>query len=294
MPIPAFVPTLDDVPEHLQTEYKEVEGGYLLDVESQGNYVLEDISGLKKVTASERAARKKLELEAKAHRDHIAALEQDLETAREDASVNGENVQRLVDQRVSEQTQRLIDRHKQEIADRDKLNSGLLKDLNSTVIRSHAQEAILRAGGDDKTVQLLMPHIQKMLHVDRENGLKVLVIDDRGDPRIAGDGSDLSVDALVSELRQHEIFGAAFPGSGASGGGTAPQGNPQSGAPSRSASQPAAASRAAAPTTGSITPPKHRGDFANVRDKSEWISQNGLDQFMALPIAPQENPGHKI
>jgi hypothetical protein len=96
-----------------------------------------------------------------------------------------------------------------------------VKALNGVVERylidAQATAAIAEAKG---VPALLLPHVKQAVKVVEEDGdYKVRVVDAAGNPRVNAKGEYLSIADLVSEMRQSEVFGRAFEGTGHSGSG---------------------------------------------------------------------------
>lgn len=129
--------------------------------------------------------------------------------------------------------------------------------LERYLVDAAATSAIASAKG---VPELLLPHVQRHMRVVEEGGEFVAqVVDAKGDPRVNGKGEPLTVADLVAEMRQSEIYGRAFEGSGQSGSGMHP-GNGAGG-------------------TGIAK----KSDFKTDRDRAEWVDKHGLDAYRALP-----------
>lgn len=207
-----IVETLDTVPEAMRGLYTEDNGKFKLRVRG-----IEDTSGLKSALDKERQSRSAFEKQVKAWQgigktpDEISELlrEQDERTTH-DAEKKGE-WDKLRAQ-MNEKHQTALNAKD---ADLVKMRSTLEKHL----VESQAIAEIAKLKG---VPELLLPHVQRQVKVDDD--FKVTVVDAKGDPRVNGKGEPLSIADLVAEMRQHEVFGRAFDGSGKSGSGTPPNG----------------------------------------------------------------------
>ena len=68
---------------------------------------------------------------------------------------------------------------------------------------------------------LLLPHVRRYLkRVEEGDDFKVIVVDDKGNPRVAGANGDLmTVEQLVAEMKTKDEYAGGFKGTGASGSG---------------------------------------------------------------------------
>jgi hypothetical protein len=212
MALALSVDKLDSVPEALRALYTEKDGKFRLDVEG-----IEDTTGLKSALDKERKDRSAFEKQVKAWQgigktpDEIAELlrEQEERTTH-DAEKKGE-----WDKLRAQMNEKHEAALKAKDADIVKMRATLEKHL----VDSQAVTEIAKLKG---VPELLLPHVQRQVRVDDE--FKVTVVDAKGDPRVNGKGEPLSIADLIAEMRQHEVFGRAFDGSGKSGSGTPPNG----------------------------------------------------------------------
>ena len=125
-----------------------------------------------------------------------------------------------VREQIEAQAKQLTARHSQET---EKLTSeldGIKSQLQETLIRNSAIEAITAHKGN---VNLLLPHIEAQTRMEFVDGKFVAqVIDENGVPRVSmatGSTDNMSIDELVSSMKSNESYMPAFAGSGATGSG---------------------------------------------------------------------------
>lgn len=207
------VDNLDNVPEELRGYYIEKEGKYHLDVSG-----LEDTKGLKSALQKEREAHSKLEKETKTWAslgktpEEIADLIKSHEDAEKAKAEKAGDWEKLKAQ--------MNESHAKEIAAKDEQLANLRQALETNLIDAQATSAIAAAKG---VPELLLPHVKAHVKVVEENGkYTVAVVDAKGDPRINGKGEPLTISDFVTEMKQNEIFGRAFEGSGQTGSGKLP------------------------------------------------------------------------
>lgn len=112
----------------------------------------------------------------------------------------------------------LLERQQTELAAKDQLNKAMRSSLESYLVDSEATRAIASAKG---VPELLLPHVRAQVRVIEDGGrFAAKVVDRDGNPRIGdANGEPMTINQLVAEMRQSEIYGRAFEASGASGSG---------------------------------------------------------------------------
>jgi hypothetical protein len=221
MAIKAIIDKLDDAPEPLREHYAEQDGKFVLSVEPIGGFALEDVSGLKSALGKERTQRENLEKQVVAFKDidptkareALARLEElgNLDPAKE--------ADKIANTKFEAAKARLLERHGQELTQRDERIGKLTGAMDKLVRQAAATQAIAEAKG---SVELLLPHVLASTRVkESEDGsFAVEVIDAAGNVRIAnGKGDPMDLKALVAEMRGSETFARAFDGDGQSGSG---------------------------------------------------------------------------
>lgn len=219
MTLKAIVDDLDAVPEALREHYEEAnDGGFRLKVEPARGWSLDNVDGLKSALSSERAEVKRLketveqfgDMDPKKARDAVSRLEKlAAEDPESKAAEQIEAIKRQMQEKLSAREQELSG-----VADRYR------KQLERELIEARAAAAIAKNKGN---VDLLLPHVQKMMRVDEEGEAFVArVVDDKGEVRLTKKASStdpMNVDELVESMRNDERYSAAFAGTGATGGG---------------------------------------------------------------------------
>lgn len=248
MTLQLTVDDLDGVDEGLRGFYVEKDGKYQLDVAG-----VEDTGGLKSALQKERASRSELEKQTKAWAslgkspEEIAELVKAAEQAETTKAEKAGEWDKLKAQ--------MNDSHAKAIADKDNEIGNMRKALETHLVDAQATAAIAAAKG---VPELLLPHVKSHVKVSDENGnYTVAVVDAKGDPRVNGKGEPLTIADLVEEMKQSEIFGRAFEGSGHSGSGKLPS------------------------NAGGGTTTKRSQMTAS--DKADFIEKHGQEAFLKLP-----------
>ncbi len=210
MALELTVDNLDNVQENLRNFYVEKNGKYQLDVSG-----IEDTGGLKSALDKEREAHKRLEKATKSWEklgktpeeiSEILQAHEDAEKAKAEKAGDWEKLKAQMN-----------DSHAKEIAAKDNELASMRKALEANLIDAQATSAIAAAKG---VPELLLPHVKSHVKVvENEGNYKVAVVDAKGDPRINGKGEPLTIADLVAEMKQSEVFGRAFEGTGHTGTG---------------------------------------------------------------------------
>jgi len=204
------VETLDTLPESVRPLYKEDNGKFRLDLDGY-----EDPQGLKSALQKERDAAKEATRKVSAWEklgktpDEINALleaHHKTETDKLGKSGDWEKVR-----------QQMADQHAKELSKRDEVVQAKDKAIERYLIDAQATAAIAEMKG---AAALLLPHVKQNVRVMQEDGEFVTrVVDAAGNPRVDAKGKFLTINDLVSEMRQSETYARAFDASGASGSG---------------------------------------------------------------------------
>lgn len=214
MALDLIVDALDAVPEALRSLYVPSGEKFKLDVSG-----VEDTTGLKSALEAERKAAREAGKQAAAWKalgktpEEIQALVEAQAKAEQDRLTKAGDWDKLAKQ--------MNDAHAQELNGLKSTLETKDKALAKHLVDSAAVNAIAAAKG---VPELLLPHIRGAVKVIEENGdYAVRVVDSSGSPRVNGKGEFLTIKDLVGEMRQSEVFGRAFDGSGATGSGTPQQ-----------------------------------------------------------------------
>lgn len=244
------VDSLDGVDEPFRTLYEPDGDKFRLKVEG-----VEDTGGLKNALSAERRRAADLEKQTKAWKnlgktpEEIAEL---VEAAEQKAQTEAERKGEWDKLRVQ-----MNDKHALDLKAKDEKISAYQKRLNAELVDARATAAIAAQKG---VPDLLLPHVQRQVKVDED--FNVIVVDAKGDPRVNGKGEPLSITDLISEMKENEVYGRAFEGSGHSGSGTRPNNG------------------------GGGTPPGQAKSKADLKDRSKraaFVDAHGHDAYFALP-----------
>jgi hypothetical protein len=207
------VEKIEDVAEPLRDLYEEKDGKFTLKVEGiDTDYVPRD--ALKRANDESAARRKELETWKKIGKseDEIRELISAAEKAEENKAKRAGDFDKLRDAMAAQ--------HAKDLKAKDDAMAAKDKAIQRHLIDAQATAAIAAAKGSS---DLLLPHVQKNVRVIEDNGdYLVTVVDAKGDPRINGKGEPMTIADLVGEMRQSDVYGRAFEGSGHSGSGMRP------------------------------------------------------------------------
>lgn len=209
----AFVTSLDTVDEKFRSLYKQVEGGFLLQVEKVGGYEIADTTNLLKALETERT-------NVKTEQTKVKDLEGKVATATARADTANKDIETRVREGVKAQTDELAKTHAEALkAEQDK-TAGLIKHVNVLAIETEADAAIAELGANGP---LLRHHlIRQMKAVEIGGKFEGRVVREDGTERMTVDGGSsvpMRAKHLLAELRKDPNFAPAFPGTKNSGGG---------------------------------------------------------------------------
>lgn len=228
MALKPFVDSVDQLPEGLQSHYVEdVDSGkYVLSVETDGGYALENVSGLKstlgklkeRVQQAETALKSYAELDMNA--EEISNNLSELQSLRESRGDESAEITALKQQLegMRQQSKAEVEKAIAPIAGKLDARTNQLKEV--TII-NELRKAIVEGGGNPT---LLVPALLSSVKAEEsEDGrISPVVIDAEGTPRVQGASLEpMSFTALVDEIKSNPDFAMAFQANGASGGGTA-------------------------------------------------------------------------
>jgi DNA-binding transcriptional MerR regulator len=215
---PVVVDNAETIPENFKNLYEEKEGKLTL-VESLRKKV--DTTSLVNALDAERrisAENKKLSRDYKALGKSPEEIKELLE-AREAE----EEEKRLKAGEFDTIKNQMVDKHKKELEEKEKQVLRMQSTVEKKLIEAEAVKEIAAAEGSP---ELLLLHVKTMTKVVEENGeYQVRVVNSKGDPRVNAQGDFLTIKDLVAELKQSDVFGQAFKGSGKSGSGMPPGSN---------------------------------------------------------------------
>lgn len=220
----------------LQGEYTKKGDGFELKVEAVNGLALVNAAGLQSALKKERDTVKTLTDKVAAYSVFegldIETTTKAIEQYRELESHGGLDasskaklaaLEKTLKDDVAKQVKAIEAKHQGTVAELQKKIDATTGQLKDTLVVSSIKSAITAAKGREK---LLLPAIVGKVRMVEENGRFVTrVVDDNGDPRTSlRDGTPLTIQQLVDELKGDEDFAHAFEGteargSGASGGG---------------------------------------------------------------------------
>jgi len=225
----AIISTLNDVDEGFRSHYRagtaaeNLDGKFILDVESFEGFGLENVSGLKNALSTERTA---LQVEKQKTKDFEGLDPVEARKAIDKVKDLGtldpkKDVDRLVQEKVDAQLAQINDLQSQELASRDAKIKARDALLTSTFQREAAVKEIAAAKGD---VDLLLPHVLPSIAFDLEEGEggvltpKTRVVDEKGNTMIGSSaGSNMTIAEHVAGMKKSEKFSKLFEGSGHDG-----------------------------------------------------------------------------
>jgi len=263
MPLDAVIEDVNSLDDSVKSFYKPTEDGkYVLDVNPSSGFALENVEGLKSALQKERGKARELEGKVGAFgevdpsdlKTKLARLEE-LE-----ALDPSKEADKIAETKVQARIEQMAQKHNKDLEIANGEVNKYKTQLQKLLVDDVAKNAILAAGGDERTVTYMLPHLKASLAVEeKENGFMTTVMDEYGNPRIGDSaGSPMSVQQLVEEMKATDLWAGAFPGRKKSGGGT-----PQT-------------------KSGGMPQGKKRSDFST-QEKTAFIKEHGVEAFMKLP-----------
>lgn len=269
MAFKAIIDKLEDVEESVRQFYVQKDDGkFHLEIEG-----LEDNSSALKAAqtalkrANDDAAKRRKQLEdwqaiGKTPEEILTLINKQAEDQRrreeEDAANKGQWEQLRV--QMNEKHAGEIKKLQDQIAGKDRDIAALRSRLESHVVQSAAVAAI---AGEKGIPELLLPAVRNSIKLVENNTtgqFDIQVVDTKGEPRVNGKGEPLTLAELVGEMRNSEVYGRAFEGTGATGSGAQP---PRGGPP------------------GNIA---RRADLKTEKERAAFIDKHGLPAYQALPM----------
>jgi rRNA maturation endonuclease Nob1 len=205
---------LEGVDERFRALYEEKDGKFVLDESIYEGLIPEsEVKGLAQnkdeILSELRTVRGKLkEIEP----DYKKLKEAEDKRAEEKAKAEGDF------QALMKQNQ---EKHEKALQDRQAEIEALTNDLITEKVTKTATAAIAKAKG---SVTVLLPHVERSCRCTRgdDGNWRVEVLGKDGKPRLTpGKGNDLmTIDELVSEMKDSDEYAMCFEGNGATGGGS--------------------------------------------------------------------------
>lgn len=238
MPLDPVVEDVSGLSENLQSEYaKGDDGRFYLQVNSAEGFELANTGNLKKSLEAERSERSKASKTLKEFQSKFDGIDPDqartalekIEQLGEDTDVESrvntllEQKQQQLQKKYEAENQKIRQDLEKKAGQVDEQNKSLKSQLEKTMIRNEAMNAISAEGG---SVPLLMPVIQGMTQMkqDDDGTYRVAIIDpETGNERLStktGSSELMSIRELVKEMKSNEDYGRAFEGTNASGSGS--------------------------------------------------------------------------
>lgn len=255
MPIAKQVTSLDEVEEGLRGLY----------VEQDGEFTLRDDLGLYTKDTVDEFRTNNLELKREAERlqKRLESGEIDRERYNELLEAEEKRAQEAAEKKGEWEKIRstMQEKHEAAIRERESHVEALEAEVRTLMIDNSAI-ALLQEDDTKGSWALLQAPIRNRTKVEvTESGQRrVRVLNEDGTPAFAADGTDQTLKGLVLELKQHQEFGKAFEGTGASGGGA-----------------PADTGGAGGSRVSS------KADFKSMSDRMDYIDKHGHEAYADLP-----------
>lgn len=110
----------------------------------------------------------------------------------------------------------ILDAHAKDKAAWQTTESNLKKSVEDNVLKAQIVDAISKADG---STLLLSPHVSRFTKLD--DNYQPVVVDEAGNIRVGSDGKNITISALIAEMKADiDNFGGAFKSSGAGGSGS--------------------------------------------------------------------------
>lgn len=257
-----------DLDEAIQGFYTEQDGEFVL--QAEGFPEAEDTSGLKSALQKERENAKKYAREKKALEDkygtldieefeRLKAAEKDAETAKLEAAGEWDKIKA-----------QMVTEHAKHLGEKDKEIDRLTSQIRHITVDSAATQALADAGGN---VELLKPHLMNRVRLNTDDFSVQVLEADGTTPKVDASGNPVNIDALVSEMRDSDVFASGFKATSQSGSGSEPtEGGgdqlPGTGKPN-----------GGTPPAGQYKPRSQMSD----REKIDAQKALGIDAYLDLP-----------
>jgi hypothetical protein len=228
MSLPAVIDSLDSVDEKFRSEYKQIDGKFILDVVKTGDYELANVQA---TMSSLSAARKERDDAKKMLKQweglEPAAAREALKKLEEFSKLDPEAMARA---KVEEFRTKIVGEHQTVVKGLNDKIAALTSNLSEQLITNSAQSAIAQFGGS-KHAKLLLPHILGRTRLrETENGRHVVeVLDDAGGVQLGdANGTPMTIAQFVERMRGMPEYEVCFEGANRSGAGGPGNGRPPS------------------------------------------------------------------
>jgi hypothetical protein len=267
MPLQKTLDSLENLHEDLHDLYEEKEGQFYL--KPPEGFIpedqVEDTKGLKAALQAVREEKREEARKRKALEGKYSAIDIEKYEKLLDAEAHAEEQKALEAGEFEKIKVQMVEKHQAELA-AEKAETARLRDaLSHEKVEKAAVEAISKAGGN---VELLKPHILARVKLNDED-FSLSVTESDGTPKVDGEGKPVSLEVMVSEMRDQDTFKGAFAGTTQSGSG----------------SEPAKDGKATANANGGkpIQAEGLRRGTMTERQKIDFERQYGLDALLELP-----------
>lgn len=252
--------------EGQQSLYSEKDGEYVLSID--GLPEVEDVSGLKSALEKERENARKNAREKKALEEKYGALDIEEFNRLKDAEKDAETAQLEAAGEWDKIKEQMVKEHAKQIADKDKEIDRLTGQIRHITVESAATAALADAGGN---VELLKPHLMGRVKLNTDDFTVQVLEADGVTPKVDAQGNPVTIDALVSEMRDSDIFASGFKATEQSGSGSEPTSGGGDQLPGKQ--------NGGTPPVGQTKPRSQMTD----REKVDFQKEHGLDALLALP-----------
>lgn len=230
-PLEPVIENLANVPEPLRAAYQQVtdekhpagKGKYVLNVKPSAGFSLEHTDSLRNALGSERQRAKQLEADLKRFegiKDPAAALEALGSIDRlKDAIPKGQ-----FDELVAKHVNGVKGEYDGKLTAKQKELQDAQDIIRELAINQAATNAILSAGGDQETVDLLLPKVLELAHVEQVQGQRLPVVRLRGKDGVAlvtkrpNQNGPMDLGELITEVLKPKYKGV-WPSGVRKGGG---------------------------------------------------------------------------
>lgn len=227
MALKAFLPTTDGLAPEVAALYREIDSGWVLDVEPAEGWNLEDVGGLKTALSKERTAAEKARKALEAWRDlDPAEVRENLTELERLREAGSPDQKKKFEEQLKAHTDRIEAKYAAQVREANERATALDQRLKGELIDRHLAEAIATHQGLD---HFLRPALRELVTVeegDEGDGLVVRVLDKPGgDVKLAFPKGEaprpMTVREFVGELKTDDRWVNAFHGAsvGGSGGG---------------------------------------------------------------------------
>ena len=215
---------LESVPqEHREHYAKGEDGKFRPNYDGAGDgWALENVKGLRTALGSERTRAEEAAKRLKAYEGLDAAKAREaLEKVEEMARWTPEG---KVREQIEARERALTEKHTKDISKRADRETALLRALDGATVTGAAVAALQKFDALPGAAEGLMPYIRTRVRMHEDDkGFRARVYDEAGNPAPtlrSGKTGDMEVEEFVESLKNHEVYGHFFKGSGAAGSGS--------------------------------------------------------------------------